>query len=287
MRGVPAAACAVALLLAACGQSQPSGRVATNPPDSGASSSTGTGTGTEKAGGTRTVLSPIGIRIHTQPQLTAPVLTTVAQGTVLTVQAVSHDGGGWYQVSGQTSTGWISGDPALTSPRRFQEYSSDTRGFDALYPEGWNFSDDPASRSVVFSGPSTGATIVVTVAPKLDAIGPPGRQGYTTQSSSSVVVYGVTGVLRTFDRGAGAPTATPGGPAALAHLMQIRLVIDASRAMVLELNYDDAATAPLFEDFYNSLSFPSPQTSPSPGASTTPGQPEGGPTPTPASPTPL
>jgi hypothetical protein len=89
-------------------------------------------------------------------------------------------------------------------------------------------------------------------------------------------------VLRVYNR-TGTVSAAPGPdqPPPLAHLAEIRLAVDANRAMRLDFAYDNVPDLQQFTDFYNSLSFPPPATpgaSPSPGASTSP-SPAASPTP--------
>ncbi|HLI74701.1 MAG TPA: SH3 domain-containing protein, partial [Acidimicrobiales bacterium] len=59
------------------------------------SSSSGAASSTTAAGGVRTVLSPIGLNIRSQPSSSASVVRTAAQGAVLTVLAHTDQGGGW------------------------------------------------------------------------------------------------------------------------------------------------------------------------------------------------
>jgi hypothetical protein len=266
-----------AALLAACGSTPDTGNapVATNPadlPDGGALHSATPG-GSQSPGvqgsGVRTVLAPLGLNLRSAGASTAQLIATVAQGTVFTVVGYSADNGGWYHVKSDTQTGWITANPLFSSPHRFNLYQSPERGFSALYLESWTFTENPGS--VVFRPESEGGqAIVVTTAAKLDDLGAPGRDGYTLASTDSAEVYGVTGVLRIYARTGTVASPGPDSPPPLAHLAEIRLAIDSSRAMRLDFGYDDSGQLDEFTDFYSSIAFPAPATpsaSGSPGAS--------------------
>ena len=106
----------------------------------------------------------------------------------------------------------------------------------------------------------------MVVAPSLDAIGPPGRTGYSLSSTESTEVDGITGLLRTYDRTGSAPAASPGEPAHLDHLAEFRATIDAKRAIRADLDYSTGDIVPIFRDVLNAIVFPAPSTaSPAPG----------------------
>jgi hypothetical protein len=275
------------VLLVACGQTAAPSGVATNPadlPNGGAlvTSSPSGGSSNAQTSGVRTVLAPLGLNLRSADSSTAQLLGTVAQGTVLTVVAHSDNGAGWYRVKGDTTSGWITANPLYSSPHRFTLYQSVQRGFNALYLEGWTFAEDPAA--VIFR-PQTGGgqAIVIKTAANIDGLGPAGRSGYTVASTDSVEVFGVTGTLRVYSRTGTVASPDATSPPPLAHLAEIRLAIDSTRAMRLDFGYDTSGDISQFSDFYNSMSFPPPATpapSGSPGASPAPPPP-------PASPTPL
>jgi hypothetical protein len=279
------------LLLAACSHTTntPSG-VATNPadlPGGGAlhsASANPSGTSGPQTSGVRTVLAPLGLNLRSAASTTAQVLGTVAQGTVLTVLGYSDTGTGWYHVQGVSTAGWITANPQFSSPHRFAAYQSSQHGFGALYLENWTFAED--SVATVFRPQSSGGqAIVVQMGANLDALGPAGRAGYTLVTTNSAEVFGVTGVLRTYDRTGAVASPGPDSPPPLMRLAEIRLVIDGSRAMRLDFGYDNASDLPEFTDFYDSVSFPPPAT---PGPSGSPGaSPSASPVPPGASPTPL
>jgi len=282
---------AFSVLLAACGAGGGSNgtAVATNPADmpGGGALHTVAPTGSVSPGaqtsGVRTVLAPLGLNLRSAASSSAQLVATVAQGTVLTVTGYSGDGGGWYHVKGDAGTGWITANPLYSSPHHFNVYTSSQRGFSALYLEDWTFSENPGS--VVFRPQSGGGqAIVVQTGATLDALGPPGRDGYTVASTDTAEVYGVTGVLRIYSRTGTVASPGPDAPPPLAHLAEIRIAIDASRAMRLDFGYDDTGQLSQFADFYSSVAFPAPAT---PGPSGSPGASPGASPTASTSPTPL
>lgn len=271
---------ATAAVVAACGAGgggAPSG-VATNPanlPGGGAfhnSSANPSGTSGPQTSGVRTVLAPLGLNLRSSASASGQVLGTVAQGTLLTVVGYDAAGGGWYHVQGTSTTGWITANPQYSSPHRFSSYQSSQRGFGALYLDDWTFAEDPAA--VVFRPQQSGGqAIIVQMGASLDALGPPGRDGYTLVTTNSAEVFGVTGVLRTYDRTGSVASPGADSPPPLMHLAEIRLTIDSQRAMRIDFAYDNASDLQQFTDFYDSVSFPPPATpgpSGSPGASPSP-----------------
>lgn len=271
-----AACAALAAGLAACGSSSSTSQpgVITNPPrgsaapGGSAAASASPQSSAEPASGTRTVLAPLGLNLRSQPNSSSPSLGDLGQGAVVTVLAhVGQNGSGWFKVMGQTQTGYISDNPAFSSPRTFNTYQSDQRGFSALYPDSWTFAEHPDE--VVFLPQTGGASITVVIAASLDAIGPPGRSGYSLSSTETTEVDGVTGLLRTYDRTGSAPPPSPGQPDHLDHLVEFRATIDAKRAIRADLDYTNADTVPIFRDVLNAIVFPAPAPA-SPGTSATP-----------------
>lgn len=248
--------------LAACGETAAPTGVATNPP--------GGSTVTESpspgaASGVRTVLSPLGLNLHSDPAVTAPKIGTAAQGVVLTVVDHTDQNGGWYKVHGQTLTGWITGDPSLTAAGQFTSYSSSTRGFNALYPQSWTFAEDPTA--VTFHPQNGPQSIVVRSAATTAAFGAAGGPGFSGSGQQDVVVCGYTGSLLQFSRGTSTATSAPASastsasPAASQQplLAQVRLRLDATHALSLDFGYSAAADLDVFNAFYNSMTFPFPQ----------------------------
>ncbi|GAC1341954.1 MAG: hypothetical protein NVSMB29_13170 [Candidatus Dormibacteria bacterium] len=256
-----------ATLLSACGaQGAPTG-VATDPPYSPGSAGTQQGgTPSSDASGTRTVLTPLGLNVRDGPVRTANRLAMAARNTVFQVLGRDEGNGGWYHVHGETLTGWVSADPALTSPHRFQLYTSDTRGFDALYRDNWTFNE--RADSVVFRPQSGTERITVRGAAGLSALGPPGGPGYTRRQDDSVVVCGVTANLVQFDHAtsSGSPAASRsaapssgGADQPLGRLAELQLSLDANHALDVRFDFDKQSQASEFDDFYNSMSLSAPQ----------------------------
>ena len=180
-----------------------------------------------------------------------------AQGALLTVIDQSSADGGWYKVQGETVTGWIVADTALTASGQLTSYQS-SRGFNALYPVTWTFAEEPGD---TLFRPQQGAqqSIVVSTAATESAFGQSGLPGYSsTFEDDSVIVCGYTGSLIEYGLapGASTPTPAPGSTAArLGLYAQIRLRFDSAHAMQLAFNYTDKADLQIFEDFYNSITF--------------------------------
>lgn len=258
----------VAATLVGCGQGAVG--IATNPPLSGrvsegTASSVSSGPAT---GAIRTVLAPLGLNLRSAPSPTAPVLGTLAQGAVVTVLAHTDDNGGWYQVRGESQTGWMSDNPAYSSSHRFTLYSSQERGFSVLFPDTWTFAE--VGTQVVFRPQSGEGGIVVTLASSLDALGQPGRGGYSLVSSQSFEVYGLTGVLRRFDRSQPVASPSPGLPAPLEHLAEYRARIDAQHAIRIDVDYRQDADLQVFRDFADSMILFALTSTPSPGVAPMP-----------------
>ena len=207
------------------------------------------------------MLTPLGLNVRDGPARTANRLAMAARNTVLQVLGKDESNGGWYHVRGETVTGWVSSDPTLTSPHRFQLYSSDTRGFDALYRDTWTFSE--GTDSVVFRPQSGNERITVRGGAGLSALGPPGGAGYTRRQDDSVVVCGVTADLAQYDHatpaGASGPSASSPAPGSgddqpREHLAELQLPLDASHALDVRFDFDKPNQLPELTDFYNSMS---------------------------------
>ena len=245
-----------ALAVAGCGS--PTASSGTAPP-----SATPAASATPQlAGSQRTVLSPLGLNIHSDPSLTASVLATAAQGVTLTVLDYRADNGGWFKVMGSSTTGWIVADPTLTAAGTFTSYSSDARQFSALVPDTWTFSEETSD--VVFRPQQGPQTIVVRNAPTVSAFGPQAPAGYVSSFSEQEVVCGYTGQLVEYIRSGGAasqsasPSPGAGSATRLADYAVIRLVFDSTHALEMAFNYESKDQLDVFTAFYNSITFPFP-----------------------------
>lgn len=230
-----------------------------------------------------TILATLGLNLRATPSTSGAVLGSLGQGSVVTV--VSHQTG-WYQVKGTTTTGWITDNPDFSSPRHFQSYDSLARGFSLLYPDTWAFVENP--NGPLQLRPQNGPQVMtITTAPTVDALGQPGRPGYGATGGDTVEVYGITGVLRTYDRGAGGVPATsePLGSATatststvttstataeVGHLAEIRLQVRPAYAIRIDFDYASAVDLAVFHDILNSVVLLVATTTPTPGASPSP-----------------
>jgi hypothetical protein len=199
--------------------------------------------------GPRTVLSPIGLHVRAGPSLTAKVLGTASQGIVLTVLGHTAAGGGWYQVKGETLTGWISASPTLSAPGRFSGFTSSVHQFAALYPVGWRVAEGPTT--AIFRAPTSGESIAVTTAPTVAALGR-GKAGYSQTRSESIVACGVTGDLNTYMNASPSATSPP-------YYAQLRLMLDAKHALGIAANLTNPSELQTVRDFASSITFPYPQ----------------------------
>jgi Bacterial SH3 domain len=158
-----------------------------------------TSTTTRASGATRgpqTVLSPIGVNVHSAPSKSDKVIGSAAQGVALLRLGRTAKNGGWYEVSGATVMGWISADPSLSAPGRFNYYSSNA--FNVLFPAGWTDSGKPAT-GVVFRSHSSLEVVVVTTSTtvaKLPTVAH--TAGVSEYGSQQVVACGVTGYLYSY-----------------------------------------------------------------------------------------
>jgi hypothetical protein len=257
------AAAVGATALAACGSSGGSVPSPSAPrPSATATASPSPSPSAVEVGSTLTVIAPLGLKLRDAGSPDGAVLGSLGQGTVVTV--VSHGGQNnqWYQVKGETQTGWITDAPAYTSPRHFELYSSDAHGFTALYLNTWAFTEGTA---LVSFRPQSGGYPQISVAagPNLTALGNPGMDGYSTVEVDAAEVFGVTGVLKLYARSGAAPPATPGQQPQPPRLAELLVTLDARRAMRLDFLYAQPDDLRTFRDFYGSIIVPQPA---SPGA---------------------
>jgi hypothetical protein len=257
---------AVVLAVAACGSQ--GGQVSPSAKPSATATATASPSpspGIVPAGTTLTVLAPLGLRVHDSGSPDGTVLGSLGQGTVVTVVAYSGQNSGWYQVKGETQTGWITANPVFTSARHFEQYSSDAHGFSALYLNTRSFTE--AGPSMVSFRPQSGGYPQIAVAngPNLGALGAPGSPGYGTVEVDAAEVFGTTGVLKLYSRSGSPPPPSPGQQPLPPLLAELRVTLDANRAMRLDFLYSTSDELRTFRDFYSSIIVPTPA-SPAPGA---------------------
>lgn len=266
---------AAALLTAACGGSPEIPSTKPAPTTHSTSSASAT---PKLIGSQRTVLTSLGLNLHSDASQSSSVVGTASQGVHLTVVDYRSDNGGWYKVQGPSKTGWIVADDSLTASGTFNPYSSSERGFSALIPDSWTFAEEP--NDVVFKPQQGQQSIVVRTAANAAALGSEAPPGFVGTSQQEQVVCGYTGQVDTYISQGSAqpasptPTPTPGSSSQhLANYTVIRLRLDDTHTMELAFNYASKDQLQIFQDFYNSITFPFPQcqlpATPAPGATST------------------
>ena len=190
------------------------------------------------ASGVRTVLSPLGLNIRQSAAVTSARLGTAAQGAVLQVVGHTDQNGGWYQVQGQTVSGWITADPTLTAAGQFTQYQSQDRQFSALLPAELDLRREHRQRALPPDRrrpDDRGAQR----RPRRRLRRRRGRRATTRRARRRWWCAG-SPPTSTSTRMSGAPAATPapGTAGPLALLAQIRLRLDASHALALDFNYN-------------------------------------------------
>ncbi|HUZ71067.1 MAG TPA: hypothetical protein VMU65_15270 [Candidatus Saccharimonadales bacterium] len=209
-------------------------------------------------GSSRTVLSPLGLRIHSAPALgSTNVVGNFGQGAFFTVLDYQSGGGGWMKVQGRSTTGWIVADPALTAPGSFNRYA-EANGFSALYPQTWAFQQE--SYGTVFLPQQGMQSVLLETGATPGSFGPRGLAGYSQSSTGPVQVCGYTGTLTYYVKAASFTGATPTALPVprLPLYAEIRVTLNASNAVLIAFNYQDAGQLDVFSDVYNSLAFPFP-----------------------------
>jgi hypothetical protein len=257
--GLPAAvATGVAALLAACAGVPPAASRTPTPRPTVVVVPTPSPTA-QVVGTTRTVLSPLGLRIHSAPVLDPKnVVGGFSQGRTFTVLAYQNGGGGWYRVQGRTLTGWVVADPTLTAAGTFNPYS-EANGVTALYPQTWGFQQESFGSLFV---PQQGTTesAVLDMATSLKSFGAAGLPGYTQSSSTPVLVCGYTGTVSYYVKQTtySGPTPAPLPVARQPFYAEVRFRIDSTHAILIGFNFQNSTQIDVFSDLYNSVAFPFP-----------------------------
>jgi hypothetical protein len=210
-------------------------------------------------GSTRTVLSPLGLRVHSAPALVAGnVVGGFSQGRSFSVLAYQSGGGGWFDVQGRTLAGWVVADPALTAAGTFNTYS-EANGVTALYPQTWGFQQETFGTLFVPQQGTTDSAVLET-ASTVKTFGANGLPGYLATSVTPIVVCGYTGTLGSYTKEASytgataAPLPVPRQP----FYAEVRLRFDATHAMLIGFNYQNSSQLDVFSALYNSIAFPYP-----------------------------
>ncbi len=191
-----------------------------------------------------TVIAPDGVNFRTGPSTTAAVIQVIAQGVTLPIVSETSSGGGWWEVRGNTATGWVTSNPEDTSTGSFQMYQSGgSDNWSVLYPAGWQFAQLPTG-TIDFNGPG-GESISVTTAASTAQLPPAAPSGTATSGVSSVVVYGLTTSLVTF-------AATKG------YLGAVAFQASPGLAFLIVAKGGAATTGADFQLFLNTFKFPLP-----------------------------
>jgi len=274
------AACAVAsMALTACSSSTSPGATTAA---SGGSSATPSGGGPSPTpqliGTTRTVITPLGLVMHSEPVLSpSNHVGTLQQGASVSVLDYQAQGGGWFKVMGQTTTGWIVADPTLTAQGDFTVFPSDA--FNAMYPQGWTFRVEAPNVTRFVPTQQGQESVVVATAPATSAFPAVNTLGYTSTHTEQVVPCGYTGDLVEYMQSGNAAVPPSPGPLipTTSLYAEIKLRFDGSHAMLIAFDYQSKDQFSIFENFFNAISYPYPQceqgaTPPgtSPGVSPTP-----------------
>jgi hypothetical protein len=109
------------------------------------------------------VLSPIGLKLRDQPSTSGKELATIPQGSKLTATDQKAGDPTWYQVTYDTTKGWIASKVPQSTPtidlvsvHPLLSFSSTGNGYYFLYPASWMVNDRGADVEV--DGPAPGAT---------------------------------------------------------------------------------------------------------------------------------
>jgi hypothetical protein len=210
-------------------------------------------------GTTRTVLSPLGLRIHSAPALVSGnVIGGFSQGRSFSVIAYESGGGGWFHVQGATLAGWVVADPTLTAAGTFNTYS-EADGFTALYPQTWGFQQESFGTLFVPQQGTSDSAVLETAA-TVKTFGAAGLPGYLATSVTPIVVCGYTGTLGYYTKETSYTGATPAPlPVPRQPLYaEVRLALDSTHAVLIGFNYQTSGQLDVFSALYNSVAFPFP-----------------------------
>ena len=210
-------------------------------------------------GSTRTVLSPLGLRVHSAPALVSGnVIGGFSQGRSFSVLAYQSGGGGWFHVQGRTLAGWVVADPALTAAGTFNTYSEADGCHRAVpadvgLPAGdlWN-----AVRTA--AGDHDSAVLETAEQPQvLRCSGAAGIPGDERDADRRLRLHRHARLLHEGDVVHGCDAGTAAGPATAA-LCRDAPRSDSTHAMLIGFNYQNSSQLDVFSALYNSIAFPFP-----------------------------
>ncbi len=255
---VAALATGAIALLAACGGTTPSPSRTPTPTPTVAVIATPSPT-PQLVGTTRTVLSPLGLRVHSAPALVSGnVIGGFSQGRSFSVIAYESGGGGWFHVQGATIAGWVVADPTLTAAGTFNTYS-EADGFTALYPQTWGFQQESFGTLFVPQQGTSDSAVLETAA-SLKSFGAAGLPGYLATSVTPIVVCGYTGTIGYYTKETSYTGATPAPlPVPRQPLYaEVRVALASTHAVLIGFNYQTSSQLDVFSALYNSVAFPFP-----------------------------
>ena len=258
MTAVAACAATAAVLLAGCAGVPGTSSPTPTPHPTVAVVTTASPT-PQLVGTTRTVLSPLGLRVHSAPALVSGnVVGGFSQGRSFSVLAYQSGGGGWFHVQGATLAGWVVADPTLTAAGTFNTYSA-ADGVTALYPQSWGFQQEPFGTLFIPQQGTTESAVLETGA-SLKSFGAAGLAGYVATSVTPIVVCGYTGTLGYYTKAAAysGPGPSPLPVARQPLYAEVRLSMDSTHALLIGFNYQNSSQLDVFAALYNSIAFPFP-----------------------------
>jgi hypothetical protein len=151
------------------------------------------------------VVSPVGLNIHSSPDVNAARVATVAQGVRLDVSEKSAVGAdSWLHVKseGGNAEGWVLDRLDLVIHRQVSQHVEQS-GWSILFPSEWSpVSGNPATFTGS-SGPSGGSMLIQTADDPAKLMATPISPGHELRQESPIEVYGRTTYLTVFKSDAG------------------------------------------------------------------------------------
>lgn len=151
------------------------------------------------------VVSPVGLNIHSSPDVNATRIATVAQGVRLDVSEKSVVGSDtWLHVKseGGNAQGWVLDQPDLVIHRQVSQHVEQA-GWSILFPSEWSpVSGNPATFTGT-SGPTGGSMLVQTSDDLTKLMATPISPGHELRQESPIEVYGRTTYLTVYKSDAG------------------------------------------------------------------------------------
>lgn len=152
------------------------------------------------------VVSAVGLNIHSDPNVNAARVATVAQGVRLDVSEKRAVGSStWLHVKpeGGSVEGWVLDQPDLVIHRAVSQHVESSIGYSILFPADWSpVSGNPATFTGS-SGPDGGSMLVQTADDTSKLMAIPISPGHELRQESPIEVYGRTTYLTVFKVDAG------------------------------------------------------------------------------------